>query len=227
MTYKFDFAALLPFWPQFLEGAILTLKLSAVATVFGFALGVLCAIGRSSGTPLIKRLVSIYVESIRNTPFLIQIFLLYFGLASLGLRVDANMAAAIGLVVNIGAYTCEIVRAGIESIHKGQIEAAECLALSKPQIYWHIIILPAIERVYPALTSQFVLLMLASSICSQISAEELLAVANKIQSDTFRSFETYIVVGLVYLALSFLVRLVFAGVGYLVFTRRRRLGTAL
>ena len=227
MTYKFDFAALLPFWPQFLEGAILTLKLSAVATVFGFTLGVLCAIGRSSGTPLIKRLVSIYVESIRNTPFLIQIFLLYFGLASLGLRVDANMAAAIGLVVNIGAYTCEIVRAGIESIHKGQIEAAECLALSKPQIYWHIIILPAIERVYPALTSQFVLLMLASSICSQISAEELLAVANKIQSDTFRSFETYIVVGLVYLVLSFAVRLAFAGVGYLVFARRRRLGTAL
>lgn len=227
MTYKFDFAALLPYWPMFLEGALLTLKLSVVATIFGFILGVLCAIGRASGTPLIKRIVAFYVESIRNTPFLIQIFLLYFGLASLGLRVDANTAAAIGLIVNIGAYTCEIVRAGIESIQKGQIEAAECLGLSQPQIYWHIIILPAIERVYPALTSQFVLLMLASSVTSQISAEELFAISNKIQSDTFRSFETYIVVGLVYLALSFLVRLAFSGIGYLAFTRRRRLGTAL
>lgn len=227
MTYTFDFAALLPYWPQFLEGALLTLKLSAVATVFGFLLGVFCAIGRASGSPAVKRLVAIYVEAIRNTPFLIQIFLLYFGLASLGLRVDANTAAALGLIVNIGAYTCEIVRAGIESIHKGQIEAAECLALSRTQIYWHIIILPAIERVYPALTSQFVLLMLASSITSQISAEELLAISNKIQSDTFRSFETYIVVGLVYLVLSFVVRLAFVIVGNLVFTRRRRLGTAL
>ncbi len=86
---------------------------------------------------------------------------------------------------------------------------------------------PAIERVYPALVSQYVLLMLASSICSQISAEELTAVANRIQSDTFRSFETYIVVGLVYLALSFVVRGAFWGFGQLVFTRRRKLGTAL
>ena len=98
------------------------------------------------------------------------------------------------------------MRAGFDSIPRGQIEAAECLACTRLQIYWHVVLLPAIERVYPALTSQFVLLMLASSVTSQISAEELTAVANYVQSDTYRSFETYILVAVVYLALSLLMR---------------------
>jgi polar amino acid transport system permease protein len=131
------------------------------------------------------------------------------------------------MVINIGAYTTEIMRAGIDSIHKGQIEAAECLALSRPQIYWHVILRPAMERVYPALTSQFVLLMLATSITSQISAEELTAIANRVQSDTFRSFETYVVVAVFYLLLSLLMRIGFWAVGQALFTRRRKLGTAM
>ena len=195
--------------------------------MFGFIGGALCAIARTDGAPWLKRLVGAYVEAIRNTPLLVQIFLIYFGIAVLGIRVDANLAAVIALVVNVVAYTCEIMRAGIESVHKAQIEAAECLGLSRAQTYWHVVLRPAIERVYPALVSQYVLLMLASSITSQISAEELTAVANRIQSDTFRAFETYIVVGLLYLALSFVVRWAFWGFGMLVFTRRRKLGTAL
>lgn len=227
MTYQFDFSALLPYWRELAEGVWLTLQLSAVSTVFGFIGGALCAIARTDGAPWLKRLVGAYVEAIRNTPLLVQIFLIYFGIAVLGIRVDANLAAVIALVVNVVAYTCEIMRAGIESVHKAQIEAAECLGLSRAQTYWHVVLRPAIERVYPALVSQYVLLMLASSITSQISAEELTAVANRIQSDTFRSFETYIVVGLLYLALSFVVRWAFWGFGMLVFTRRRKLGTAL
>jgi polar amino acid transport system permease protein len=227
MTYQFDFSALLPYWREFAEGVWLTLQLSALSTVFGFVGGALCAIARTDGPPWLKRLVGAYVEAIRNTPLLVQIFLIYFGIAVLGIRVDANLAAVIALVVNVVAYTCEIMRAGIESVHKAQIEAAECLGLSRAQTYWHVVLRPAIERVYPALVSQYVLLMLASSITSQISAEELTAVANRIQSDTFRSFETYIVVGLLYLALSFVVRWAFWGFGMLVFTRRRKLGTAL
>ncbi|GAB4071928.1 amino acid ABC transporter permease [Ancylobacter sonchi] len=227
MTYQFDFSALWAFWPEFLQGAWLTLQLSAVSTVLGFVLGTLCAIGRSDGPPWVKFLVASYVEVIRNTPLLVQVFIVYFGIATLGIKVSANAAAVIALVVNVGAYTCEIVRAGLESVHKSQLEAADCLGLSKPQIYWHVIIRPAIERVYPALTSQYVLLMLASSITSQISAEELTAVANRIQSDTFRSFETYIVVGIIYLALSFVVRIALWLFGLVVFVRKRKLGTAL
>lgn len=227
MTYQFDFSALAPYWPEFLEGVWLTIQLSALSTVLGFVIGTLCAIGRASGAPWVKRVVGGYVEAIRNTPLLVQIFLVYFGLATLGFRIPANVAAVIALVVNVAAYTCEIVRAGIESVHPNQLEAAECLGLDAVQTYWHIVIRPAIERVYPALTSQYVLLMLATSITSQISAEELTAVANRIQSDTFRSFETYLVVGALYILLSFLVRGALWGFGQIVFVRRRRLGTAL
>ena len=172
-------------------------------------------------------MINVYVEAIRNTPFLVQIFLVYFGLATMGLRVSANMAAIGAMVINVAAYTSEIVRAGIESVHPAQIEAADCLGMSRAQTYWHVILRPAIERVYPSLTSQFVLLMLASSITSQISVEELTAVANRIQSDTFRSFETYVVVGVIYILLAFAVRAAFWGFGQLVFTRRRKLGTAI
>lgn len=227
MTYQFDFSALLPYWRDFAWGALLTLQLSALSTVLGFILGTLCAIGRADGPRWVKFLVACYVEVIRNTPLLVQVFIVYFGIATLGIRVSANMAAVIALVVNVGAYTSEIVRAGLESVHKSQLEAADCLGLSRPQIYWHVVLRPAVERVYPALTSQYVLLMLASSITSQISAEELTAVANRIQSDTFRSFETYIVVGVIYLALSFVVRIALGLFGLAVFVRRRKLGTAL
>lgn len=226
MSYQFDFAALIPYWPLFLEGVWLTLVLSAWSTVFGFLLGTVCAIARADGPQWLKFLVAAYVEIIRNTPLLVQIFIFFFGFATLGVKVSANTAAVIALVVNVGAYTCEIVRAGLESIHKSQVEAAECLGMSRAQIYWHVIIRPAIERVYPALTSQYVLLMLASSITSQISAEELTAIANRIQSDTFRSFETYIVTGILYIILSFVVRIAFWLFGLAIFARKRKLGTA-
>ena len=127
----------------------------------------------------------------------------------------------------MGAYTTEIMRAGIQSIHRTQFEAADCLGLTRLQTILHIVLLPAIERVYPALSSQFVLLMLASSITSQISAEELTAVANNVQSETYRSFEVYIIVAAIYLALSLLYRLAFKAIGLFIFARRRRLGTAL
>jgi polar amino acid transport system permease protein len=227
MTYTWGFADLLPYWPEFVAGAWLTLKLSAWATVLGFALGTACAVARHQGAPWLRAIVGAYVEVIRNTPLLVQVFLVYFGIASVGIRVNANMAAVLALVVNVGAYTCEIVRAGIESVHRSQIEAGECLGLSWLQVYRHIVLAPAIERVYPALASQYVMLMLASSITSQISAEELTAVANRVQSDTFRAFETYIVAGLVYLLLSFIVRLAFWAFGQWVFPRLRRLGTPL
>jgi polar amino acid transport system permease protein len=227
MSLQLDFPAVLERWPSFLGGAALTLELAVFATVFGALFGTLAAVGRGSQSSLIAGACKIYVEAIRNTPLLVQIFLVYFGLASLGLKFSAFTVAVAALTINVGAYTAEIMRAGFEAIPRGQIEAAEGLALSRLQIYWHIILLPAIERVYPALTSQFVLLMLASSVCSQISAEELTAVANYIQSDTYRAFETYIIVAVLYIVLSLVMRAGFWGIGLVLFPRRRRLGTPL
>ena len=227
MSLQLDFPAVLERWPSFLAGAALTLELAFFATVLGALIGTLAAVGRGSRSALIARACKVYVEAIRNTPLLVQIFLVYFGLASLGLKFSAFTVAVAALTINVGAYTAEIMRAGFEAIPRGQIEAAEGLALSRLQIYWHIILLPAIEKVYPALTSQFVLLMLASSVCSQISAEELTAVANYIQSDTYRAFETYIIVAVLYVILSLVMRAGFWGLGLVLFPRRRRLGTPL
>jgi polar amino acid transport system permease protein len=227
MNYTFDFMPVLASWDRLLIGAWLTVRLSTLAMVVGFALGTLGAVGRLSSAAWLRTLVGAYVETIRNTPLLVQVFIVYFGLASMGLPLSAEVSALITLVINIGAYSSEIMRAGILSIHRGQIEAAECLGMSKPQIFFHVVLLPAVERVYPALSSQFVLLMLASSITSQISVEELTAAANLVQSETFRSFEVYGVIALLYFALSMVFRAGFWLIGQLAFTRRRKLGTAL
>ncbi|WP_284614994.1 amino acid ABC transporter permease [Aquabacterium humicola] len=227
MRYELDFAAPWAHWPDLLAGAGTTLGLSVVSTVLGFGLGVLCALARTGPSVVAARFAGGYVEAIRNTPLLVQIFIVYFGLATLGLKLGAFTAAIAALVVNVGAYTAEIVRAGIESVPRSQLEAAECLALRRWQVLRHVVLPPAIERMWPALTSQYVLLMLASSITSQISAEELTAVANRVQSDTFRSVETYLIVAGAYLALSLLMRLLFWAVGACAFPRRRRLGTPL
>jgi polar amino acid transport system permease protein len=227
VKYQFDFAAVLAQWPLLLEGAWVTVQLSFLATVIGFVLGALCAVGRNSKVGWLRWGVSAYVEAIRNTPLLIQSYFLIFGLSSIGITMPIMVGATLALVINIGAYTCEIIRAGIESIHKGQLEAADCLGMSPVQVFWHVILRPAVERVYPSLTSQFVLLMLASSIMSSIGAEELLGIANRIQSDTFRNFEIFIVLWVVYLALSYMMRAGFWLLGQFVFTRRRKLGTPL
>lgn len=226
MSYEFDFASVLANWPQFLEGAWMTIKLSFPATIIGFIGGTLLAIGRRSNQRWLATICGAYVEVLRNTPLLVQVFLVFFGLASLGWKVSAFTAALVSLVINVAAYSCEIMRAGMDSIHKGQIEAAECLGLTRRQVYWHVVLRPAMEKVYPALTSQFVLLMLASSITSQISVEELTAVAARVQSETFRPFEAYILVAVAYLALSLLMRLGLWLFGLLVFTRKRRMAAA-
>jgi polar amino acid transport system permease protein len=227
MRYKFDFSFLAERWPSLLQGAWLTIQLTVVAIALGFIVGTACAVLRVYGNGVVRRLVGAYVETIRNTPLLVQIFIVYFGIASLGLKLSAELSAIIALVINVGAYTTEIMRAGIESIGKTQLEAADCLGLTRLQTILHIVLLPAMERVYPALSSQFVLLMLASSVTSQISAEELTAVANVIQSDTYRSFEVYLIVAVVYLTLSFLYRFGFWLIRSLLFVRRRKLGTAI
>ncbi len=226
MGIGLDFSSVLAQWPLFLDGARLTVELAGIATVVGFLLGTLCAAGLRGGG-WVARLCSAYVEAIRNTPLLVQIFLVYFGVASLGLPLSAFVVASMALVINVAAYAAEIMRAGLDSVPPGQVEAGECLGLSRVQLYRHVLLLPAMERVYPALASQFVLLMLASSVTSQISAEELTAVANFVQSETFRPFETFIVLAMLYIALSVLMRLAFWLLGLALFPRRRRLGTAL
>lgn len=226
MQYSLDFSPLLAYWPVFLNGAWLTLKMTALAVVIGVGVGTAVAFAKRSKIKWLSRACSIYIEIVRNTPFLVQIFLLYFGLASFGIRMPTFVAAVLAMVINIGAYAAEIIRAGLEAVPRGQVEAAECLGLSKWRIGWHVMLQPAIEKVYPALTSQFILMMQASAMASQISAEELTAIANTVQSDTFRSLETYIVVAALYLVLSVFIKLLTWALGEYFFRRRRVLRRA-
>lgn len=205
---------------MFLKGALLTIKLSFTATLFGLIIGIFGAMCRAYRIKPLDWIVGVYVEVIRNTPFLIQLFFIFFGLASLKFRITAGQSALIALSANLGAYATEIIRAGIQAIEKGKIEAGLSLGLSRFQVFRYIVLFPALKIVYPALSSQFILLMLGSSIVSQISAEELTFSANFLQSRTFRSFEIYLTVTLMYLILSGLFRGIFYSIYYAVFTRK-------
>jgi polar amino acid transport system permease protein len=229
VNYQFDFSFLwdpdTAYWRDILHGTWLTVELTLLAILLGFTLGAACAIGSTSRLPALRRAIAVYVEVIRNTPLLVQTFWLFFGLASIGFKFSAFTAAVIALTVNIAAYTSEIIRSGIESVRRGQIEAAESLGLTRLQLLFDVVLPPAIERVLPSLSGQFVLMMLATSIMAQISTEELMAAASRIQSETFRGFEIYIVVAVVYLALTVALRFAFALLAWAAFPRRRRLGT--
>ncbi|TBW41363.1 amino acid ABC transporter permease [Siculibacillus lacustris] len=227
MSYQFDFSFLADYWPLLFWGTVATIRMSVIVTCSGFVFGTLCAVASTSRIAVLRNLVAVYVEAIRNTPLLVQLFLVYFGLSSLGLRFSAETSALIGLTINVGAYSSEIIRAGLEAIHRGQIEAADTLGFSRLQVLAGVMLPPAFEKVYPALVSQYVLLMLGTSITSQISAEELTGAASRIQSMTFRSFEVYLVILGVYLVLSFGMRGLLRLLGLVLFPRLRRLGTNL
>jgi polar amino acid transport system permease protein len=164
----------------------------------------------------------VYVEAIRNTPFLVQLFMIYFGLPSLGVRLDPVEAALIGMSVNCGAYATEIVRAGIEAIPRGQLEAARAMGFPVPSIVRHVVMFPALRAVFPALASQFILVMLGSAVVSTISVEELTGVGHLIETENFRPFEVYLVVTGIYLAIAFSFKLTFAVVDRFYFQARGR-----
>lgn len=202
MNYTFQFGDVFAAWPLLLQGTWVTIQLSFSAMAIGLALAILCAWGKTSGPAPLRFAINTYIELIRNTPFLVQLFFFFFALPAIGLRWSPQTAALTAMVVNLGAYATEIIRAGIESIPKGQIEAGLALNLKRWEIFRFVILKPALKAIYPALCSQFILLMLSSAVVSVISADDLTSVAANLQSQTFRSFEIYIVVAVVYLALS-------------------------
>nr|WP_130483389.1 amino acid ABC transporter permease [Sphaerotilus mobilis] len=213
MSLSLDFAAVLVEWPLLLRGIGATVVLTAIAAVAGMALGVACAWARTWGPRPLGMLVSAYVELIRNTPFIVQLFFLFFGLPSLGLRLSPEAASVLAMVINLGAYAAEIVRAGVQATPKGQIEAGLSLALSRTQVFLRVVLPPSLSRVWPAMVSQIVIVMLGSAVCGQIATQELSYYANLIQSRNFRAFEAYIVVTALYLALAVGLRALLRWVG--------------
>jgi len=188
------------------NGVAMTVWLIAVTILFGGALSVIGAAARRSRLAWCRGLASGYVELIRNTPFIVQLFFVFFGLPSLGLRLNATVAAILAMTINVSAYGTEIVRAGLDAVAPGQREAGRALGLRGLIIFLFIVLPQALRAVFPALASQMVITMLDSAVVSQIAVRDLTYEADLIQSHTFLSFQTYALVTAIYLGLSILLR---------------------
>lgn len=210
MNYTLDFTPVIDGLPNLLAACLGTLTLAICGMLLATVIGIGGVILRQSPFAPLRWLVIAFVEVIRNTPFLVQIFFIYFALPLAGIRLDPTPTAIIALGINGGAYAIEIIRGGVQSISKGQMEAGLALGLHKSQVFRLIILKPALRAIYPSLTSQFVLLTLSTSIASAISAYELTSVSQRIESDSFRSFEVYFTVTALYLVISWLMMRIFA-----------------
>jgi polar amino acid transport system permease protein len=177
--------------PFLFDGLLSTLRLAGSVGVLAFALGILVALGRLSRVGPVHLLATWYVEVLRNTPALVQLFLIYFGPPTLGIRLSVPVAAVLGLTINNSAYMAEIIRAGIASISRGQTEAAASVGMDYRQIMRYVVLPQALRVVYPPLVSQFISIVLFSSLASVIAYPELAEYAKRLDSRTFRSFEIY------------------------------------
>ncbi len=190
-AYSFEWRAVVGALPYLVRGAGLTVLISAAAMLGGLAAGIAAALAAHVGGRLPRAAVRAYVEVFRNTPLLIQIFIVYFGLPQLGVRLSPFLSGLSALVLYTAAYNTEILRAGLEAVPHGQHEAARSLGLSTAQTMRHVIVPEALRIAFPALGNNLVSLVKNSSLVSTIGMVELMFVANDIAYNNFRSFETY------------------------------------
>ncbi|MFJ5383037.1 amino acid ABC transporter permease [Cupriavidus sp. CER94] len=220
MAYAFDFVSVLDYTDVLVKGIAVTAQLTLTGGVLGVAVAVAGAWAKTQGPAWLRAVVGTYVELIRNTPFLIQLFFIFFGLPSLGVHLPEMVAASLAMVINLGAYGTEIVRAGLAATPRGQFEAGASLAMSPFQVFRHVVLRPALQKIWPALSSQVVIVMLGSAVCSQIAAQDLTYAANFIQGRNFRAFEVYLVSTGIYLLLVIALRQLLRGIGRQLFVRR-------
>ncbi|MBK3562968.1 amino acid ABC transporter permease [Streptomyces sp. MBT62] len=204
-------------WATYLDAAWLSLKLSLEAFALAFLLGLVGALARRSRHVVLRAPAAVYVEVIRNTPVLLQMFVAYFALPSAGLRLSPVQAGVLALGVNVGAYLTEIFRAGIQAVPHGQREAARVLALNPPRTFVHVVLPQALRNVYPAVVNQLVQIILGSSLLSAISVPELTGTAMVINSRTLLTVQVFGIAAVLYLVLTNAVVLVAGLVGRVAF----------
>ena len=217
-----DFSVVTNAWQSLLLGALGTLFLAFSGMVIAMVIGILGVVILRTQMWLPSLLVNAFVEVVRNTPFLVQIFFIFFALPLAGIRLNPTMTAIIALGVNGGAYAVEIIRGGVESIPKGQSEAGLALGLHRHEVFRLIVLIPALRAIYPSLASQFILLTLTTAICTSISAYELTSVGQRIEAETFRSFEVYFTLTGIYLVISLVTMWLLAAIGRRAFSYPQR-----
>jgi polar amino acid transport system permease protein len=214
MNYTFQFGVAFAQLPGLLQGAVVTFELGLLTFWGGALIGLLFAALKTFGGPVLRRLAGAYVIFFTNTPALIQIYFLYFGLPDFGIRWDPFTCTLIGLTLNAGAYLTEIMRAGFISVHRNEMEAAETLGMSLWQQIRFVIVPHIAKTIYPALANFFVvILVMGTSVGAVIGVNELTGQAINISTENYRWIEMFIVVAGIYVVLTFIASLSLALVG--------------
>jgi polar amino acid transport system permease protein len=204
MAYQFDFSIIIKYLPLFLKGVFLTVEVSFLAILIGLPVGILAAVARTSRLKILNLIGAVYVEVFRNTPLLIQIFIIFFGLPGMGIKLSPYISGLTALVLYVGAYNTEVIRAGLEAVPRGQIEAAKSLGLTGVQTFLHVILPQTFRISLPALGNNWVALVKNSSLVSVIGMVELTWVTFDLNALTFRSFELFGAATIFYLILIFI-----------------------
>lgn len=201
--YDFLFVLIPQHFPFLLQGAVVTLELSLISMVFGLALGLLAAMGRLSGNRWLNGILLVYLEIWRDVPLIVQLMVIYFTLPSFGIFLPGFWAGVLGLSLNLGAYLSEVFRSAIMSIDAGQREAGISIGMSRLTIYRRVILPQAFRIAVPTIGGYFIALLKDSSLVSFISVNELLRNGTIVIANTFRSMEVYMMVAIIYFAMSF------------------------
>ncbi|WP_313518056.1 amino acid ABC transporter permease [Pseudomonas sp.] len=212
-----NFQPLLEQWPYLLGGAWISLQIAVLAFAFGMLIGLLCAAVLRYGPRFARRIVGAYVIFATNTPQLVQIYFLFFALPEVGVTLSPFTAVLIGATFNAGAYLCEIQRAGFDSVRQMEIEAAEVLGFSTPQIIRHVILPHVLKVMFPPLSNQFIVMTLGTSMASIFGVEELTGRTYNLSSQTYLSVEAFSIAALLYIAITLIATLVLASAGRYLF----------
>jgi polar amino acid transport system permease protein len=220
MHYVLHYSQITPFLPYFIGGALISLELSVLAFAGGAIIGLAGAIARNQGGPVLSRLARGYVAFFTNTPQLVQIYVIFFGLPDLGILFSPFAAVLIGMTLNAGAYLTEILRAGLASVHAQELDAAETLGMSRLQTLRHVVLPHIVRVVLPPLSNQYILMTLGTSMAAVFGVEELTGRAYNVNATSFRSIEVFTTVAGLYVVITFLATIMLAVVGRLAFRVR-------
>ncbi|ARP83076.1 hypothetical protein CAL12_21150 [Bordetella genomosp. 8] len=214
---SYQWIALASYAGEFYAAILLTLQVTVLAFGLGVGFGLLAAAAAGSRSRLLASIAAGYIELMRNTPMLLQIFIVFFGLPSLGVKLDAYTAGVIALGLNAGGFLAEIFRAGMASVPRGQLEAASILGLGRAQVFLHVVLPQAARAVYPAIVNNLIHVLLGTSLLSAIALPELTGVASVINSRTLLYVQTFAMTLLGYLIMSNAISLAAAYIGTKVF----------
>lgn len=199
---QLDYSTVLPFLPVFIKGAWMTVQLSALSLALGLILGIAGGLCKTTNIPILKWIANLYTWIFRGTPLLVQLFILYFGLPQLGIMLEPFEAGVLGMALNTGAYITELIRSGIQAVDKGQMEAATSLGMSKTITMFRVIGPQATRIAVPPLVNQFIMTIKNSSMVSLVTITELFRTGETVITSTFRSFEVYTIIAVMYLIMT-------------------------